>query len=462
MPALQIRPTLISAATAVLLIPAPVAAAARSKVAHRTPPVRVRVPAVHQTDLAASGLKVQLALRHRRSQRVRVATALAVAGARPVTVARARTLTLKQGKPRDLRFALTPRGRTAVAGCQAGDVVVTVTSHGFTKRHIKTTALHLDPPACGRFFSPRSFWNTPVAGDAPLDPESGALSAELQREVDAAYNSNAPPTINTTQYAPPIYTVPAGQRLTSVHLDRPANYAPALSAAFAAVPLPENVVPDAGTDSDLVLWQPSTDTLWEFWRLRREHDGWHAKWGGRLERVSRSSGAFTEPNANWGASASSLAVAGGLITPAELRRGRIDHALGLALPTARAGSFSLPAQRTDGLSSCSNAIPEGAHFRLDPSLDINALGLPPPVAALAHAAQDYGIFVRDRAGTVAFFAQNPSSLPADPYAALFGGVAPWDLLRSFPWSHLQLLQMQLQQAPGGSPPSLQDLLSGCR
>ena len=41
----------------------------------------------------------------------------------------------------------------------------------------------------------------------------------------------------------------------------------------------------------------------------------------------RSSGAFTAPNANWGASASSLAVAGGLITPADIRSGNIDHAL---------------------------------------------------------------------------------------------------------------------------------------
>jgi hypothetical protein len=448
----------ISAVAAVLLMPAP----AHGKTGREAPAVQVHVPAVHQTDLAANGLRVRLDLRRPRSQRVRVATGLAVPGARRVTLSPTRTLKLRRHKPRNLRFVLSARARTALAGCPAGAVVVTLRTSGSAERRIKTAALHLDPPVCGRFFSPLSFWNTPLASGAPLDPQSAPISAELQREVDAAYRSGAPPTINTARYATPIYTVTGDQQRTRVHLDQPATYAPTLAAAFASVPLPENAVPDPGTDSDLMVWQPATDTLWEFWRLRRARDGWHARWGGRLEHTSSSSGVFTAPDANWGASASGLAVAGGLITPADLRGGRIDHALGLALPMTRAHWFSLPAQRTDGLSSCANAVPEGAHFRLDPSLDIDALGLPPAIAALAHAAQQYGIFVRDRAGTVAFFAQNPISLPADPYPALFGGVSPSHLLRSFPWSRLQLLQMQPQQEPdAGDSPSLQDLLNGC-
>jgi hypothetical protein len=97
-------------------------------------------------------------------------------------------------------------------------------------------------------------------------------------------------------------------------------------------------------------------------------------------------------------------------------------------------------------------VPEGARFRLDPALDIGALGLAPPVAALARAAQRYGILVRDQSGAVVFFAQNPSSLPGDPYPAIFGGRSPTDLLRSFPWSHLQLVEMHLSQAAGPNPP----------
>jgi hypothetical protein len=148
-----------------------------------------------------------------------------------------------------------------------------------------------------------------------------------------------------------------------------------------------------------------------------------------------------------------------MMTPRELATGRIDHALSLAVPSTRASAFSRPAQRTDGASSCRNAVPEGARFRLDPNLDIESLGLPPPVAAIARAAQKYGIYVRDQSDSVTFYAQSSVSLPSDPYPAIFGGRQPYELLESFPWSRLQLTQMQLVQTGRGSP--LQGVLQGC-
>src|SRR3954452_2945690 len=116
MRAARLRSIVIAAGAPVLMLPAPVAAGAHRKVVRRAPAVQVRVPPIHQTDLAASGLGVHLDLRRRRPQRVRVATALAVQGARPVPLSAARTLRLRQGKPRSLRFALAPGARTALAG----------------------------------------------------------------------------------------------------------------------------------------------------------------------------------------------------------------------------------------------------------------------------------------------------------------------------------------------------------
>jgi hypothetical protein len=150
-----------------------------------------------------------------------------------------------------------------------------------------------------------------------------------------------------------------------------------------------------------------------------------------------------------------------MITPRELREGEIDHALSLGVPRTRAGWFSLPAQRTDGESRCPHAVPEGARFRLDPALDVGALGLAPPVAALARAAQRYGIFVRDQSDAVAFYAQSAVSFRTDPYPAIFGGRPPYELLKSFPWSHLELAQMDLREMPGHEPPLLGPLLGDC-
>jgi hypothetical protein len=128
----------------------------------------------------------------------------------------------------------------------------------------------------------------------------------------------------------------------------------------------------------------------------------------------------------------------------ELAAGRIDHALALAIPSARRGVFSWPAQRSDGVNDDPASIPEGARFRLDPSLDLGKLDLPPVTRMMAEAVQRYGMVVRDQTGhAVGFYAEDPAPTGSDPYGQLFGNQAPIDLLATFPWDRLQLLQMQL-------------------
>jgi hypothetical protein len=421
------------------------------RAATAAPPVRVDIAPPTRVDLLA-GRPLSLRLRHATGGSVRVAVALRVAGRRvafgaPIRVA------LRARRSRTVSVPLSTGARAALAGCSATRVDVTAVDPDFPRPRTATAPIRLDAPDCGRFFGPTSTWNSPLPADAPLDPDSTAITDVLQKQVDDGFRSSLPPTINTTSYSPPVYTVGSAQPRVPVVLDRPPDYDPDLTAAFAAgVPIPAGAQPASGADAELVVWQPSTDTMWELWQARQAPDGWHASWGGRLDGVTAGPGYFTAPHANWGTSASSLPLAGGLILPHELQSGRIDHALAIALPETRVNEFSLPAQRTDGRSSCAHSVPEGARFRLDPALDIGALGLAPPVAALARAAQRYGILVRDQSGAVVFFAQNPSSLPADPYPAIFGGQSATDLLRTFPWSHLQLVQMHLSQPAGPNPP----------
>ena len=150
----------------------------------------------------------------------------------------------------------------------------------------------------------------------------------------------------------------------------------------------------------------------------------------------------------WGASATSLAIAGGVMTFQDLQQGRIEHAIAIAIPNPRGGLYALPAQREDGHSSNPLSLPEGAHLRLDPSLDLAALHLAPLTRMMAEAAQRYGIIVRDKAPNVAFFGQDPTSTETNPYAGpsgYFGGKYPIQLLASFPWSHLQVLKMTLRE-----------------
>lgn len=302
-----------------------------------------------------------------------------------------------------------------------------------------------------RFFSPSSVWNTPIPSGAQLDPGSSRMVKALGATVEGEQAAATGPWINTTRYSVPIYTVGANQPTVRVQLTSQIQ-SPALQAALQQVPLPPDAKPSEGTDGELVVWQPSSDRLWEFWRLVRTAGGPQASWGGAMREVSSNPGVYGSeawPDAEswWGASASSLSIAGGLITLEDLQRGEINHALALALPEVRAGVYASPARRSDGKSQNPLSLPEGAHLRLDPHLDIAALHLPRTTRLIAEAAQRYGIVVRDGASVVQFFAQDPVTAPKNPYTGLggyFEGKYPNQLLAAFPWSHLQLLKMELR------------------
>jgi outer membrane biosynthesis protein TonB len=303
-------------------------------------------------------------------------------------------------------------------------------------------------PAPFRFFAPTSFWNERLSASAPVDPNSAGIVSALSGLETSEEAEKKGPAINTTAWSVPIYTVPAGQATVRVGLVNATSAA--LQSAWNAVPLPSNAQPAAGSDEHLVVWQPSTNKMWEFWGLEKPKGTWQASWGGAMENVTSNKGvygsdAWAGSSTSWGASASSLPIAGGLITFEDLERGVINHALAIAVPNVREGEYSSPAQRTDGASTGPTTLPEGAHLRLEPGLNLTALHLPPFTLMLAKAAQRYGIFVRDRSSNIAFYGQDPIPLGTEPYAGskgYFEGKSSEQLLASFPWSHLQLLKME--------------------
>lgn len=305
-------------------------------------------------------------------------------------------------------------------------------------------------PAAPRPFSPSSFWNTQVEASAPLDPRSGELMRTFRETIAFERAAAEEPSLNTSRWSVPVYRVGASQPTIRVKLDR-SYRSPALQAAWEKVPLPPNAHPAGGTDRHLVVWQPSTDHLWEFWRMSHPETGWRAAWGGAMDHASSNPGVYGPyawPGATpaWGASASSLSIAGGLITIADIESGRIDHALAMAYPDVREGVYTLPAHRTDGIVASRMVLPEGAHLRLDPKLDLSTLPMPRLTRMIAEAAQKYGIFLRSRAGHVVLYGQDPTPGVADPYTGpggFFEGLSSGEILAFFPWDHLQLLKMSL-------------------
>jgi hypothetical protein len=345
--------------------------------------------------------------------------------------------------------SLTSIGCGAVANVDAAASEAPIASSG--------SHAGADSGAAFRFFAPSSFWNEPLPQDAAIDRSSPELISALAGEAAELERDNRGPWINTRSWSVPIYTVGRSQPRVRVRLQGGAS-SRALQRAWDAVPLPPDAQPAGGTDQHLVVWQPSTNRLWEFWRLVHGPSGWHAAWGGAMRNVSRSPGVYgyrSWPGAKpwWGASASSLSIAGGLITLEDLKRGRIEHALSLSVSNIRAGVYSSPANRDDGQSESPSSLPEGARLRLPAQLDLAALHLPKLTLMIAEAAQRYGLVVRDRSYGVAFFAQDPISTGGEPYTGpggYFEGHYPNQLLASFPWQQLQVLELHLHPNGFGS------------
>jgi hypothetical protein len=289
-------------------------------------------------------------------------------------------------------------------------------------------------------FSPTSFWNLPLPADVPLHADSDRYASNIASQV-TKYYGNA--TVNVYQYTPAIYTVGADVPTVAVKYDDCQNkgYVPAdLLSQWTAVPIPSYALPADGTDKELVIYQPSTDTIWEFWVASKRSDGWYACWGGKLSDVSASNGIWPVP---FGTTATGLPFQGGIITIPELQAGVINHVIGISLVEIRAAVQSYPANRNDGRVNDPDAIAEGQRFRLDPAFDVDASSLTPTGKTIARAAQKYGFVVWDTAGSVGLRAENPMSRTGqgqpDPYPALFDGKAEWQVLQNFPWSRLQAL-----------------------
>lgn len=302
-----------------------------------------------------------------------------------------------------------------------------------------------DTLATDHIFSPNSFWYSVIPTNAKLHENSAAFVTEFLRQKTAYYGTVG---INTTAYASPVYYVDKDMPTTKVvywNCQKKQFTDTSLADQWAAVPIPDYALPAKGSDAEMTIYQPSTDTLWEFWRARQENGQWQACWGGRIKNASKNDGVFYN---GYGTTATSLPFIGGQITAEELARGEIKHAIGIALvDVERFYIFSWPAHRSDGYNpnKVPNRIPEGLRFRLDPTIDVDTLKMHPVAKVIAKAAQKYGFVVWDKAGAITLRVQNPLSYTAtrkpNPYDALFASTPQYAILNNFPWDKLQFLPM---------------------
>jgi hypothetical protein len=297
------------------------------------------------------------------------------------------------------------------------------------------------PGVDARPFSADGFWNREIPDDAALASDSAQLVTAFNHQWQTFYGTVG---INTNAYSIPIYTVPADQPTTKVTIKDASlcHQDAGLSEQFAAVPIPSDAQPATGDDSSMAIYQPDTDTAWEMWLAERNpfSGEWSACWGGRIEHVSQSAGAFQWP---YGVAAAGIAYLGGTIKVSEMRAGEIKHAISVNLVHTKADTQVPPANRNDGNSTASDAIPEGTRFRLDPSIDVTKLGLKPSGVVIARALQRYGMIVTDTAGAVVLVAEDGQPYvrlgQPDPWTEAFAPQDAYQVLSWVPWNRLQVV-----------------------
>jgi hypothetical protein len=325
-----------------------------------------------------------------------------------------------------------------------------------------------------RLFAADSYRNSPLPDDAPIDAFSGHYRQILIEHLQGLEEPGAF-GVNTKNSSAPVYTVPAHQRRVRVEVDqgllgsRSDASAAALQAQWNDVPLPPGAQPanagELGRDNHLVVYQPASDTLWEFHGFRYDLFGNpRADYGGRMTNVSQNPGHFTGPldsppgPGTWyGATATSIPLLAGLQRIDELRDGSIDHVVSFTAPNIRYGFCRYPAQRTDSRGAESDTpLPEGIRFRLPPGEITGFDELTPYGQMVAKAVQKYGMVFTDRGRNFAFEAEDPLPTGANPYPdEIFGGddaygadpEDPGFVLRNFPWQDLQALADPYPERP---------------
>lgn len=284
------------------------------------------------------------------------------------------------------------------------------------------------PPEAGTASTPfaaTSSWRQAIPADAATDPNSVAMIKAVQSSP--ALNANM------VAFGVPIYTVDSGTPAFTVTCG--ASRWGVCPFAGWPVLIPDGAAPNSGSDGVMVTVDEASGTIFEFWRARKDDRRWSASWGAvNSLRGSGWGGAST------GSGASRLA---GVIRVAEIAAGVIPHALALQTNNA-CSTFRAPALKSDGTSTRSDCLPEGARLQLDPTLDLGKLDLTPGERAVATAMQRYGGFVMDVAGTglSVSFELDTQAVPGtlgDTYKAA-GFRWDYDAMEHVPWDRLRVLK----------------------
>jgi hypothetical protein len=301
---------------------------------------------------------------------------------------------------RNRHSAITTLIVTTSAACAAGPA-----TDPPTERH--PTAAET---SAWRPFSADSPWNTTIADGAAIDADSAALIADLASSAPGGRRLH----INMDQWTIPLYWADATTPRVTVRASI-GGLGFVTSNGFdgsASVRVPVDAMPDSMSDGHLLVIDRTTNTEWGFFQARRDGGGWGCTLCAAMDLGGTGVRPFKPRNPTWytshGPRACGFPLVAGLLRPGSVRAGRVDHALVIAYRHIRAGTYTLPAttaqSRIGDQAIAGRGIPCGGRIQLDPTLDLDTLGLSPGGKVVARALQEYGAYVGDYSDGITLYA----------------------------------------------------------
>lgn len=308
-----------------------------------------------------------------------------------------------------------------------------------------------------KFFSPESYWNTPLPASPTIHPDNARL-IEMSRWSAVGPGLH----INLHAWTIPIFEadaatprVPVGRHLPDEAVGKRflANSKPLLHSAHPIghhrsfgpeIPIPAVARPDGQIDAHLAIIDPATRTAWDMWAAHQRPDGtWAACTG--ISYSLDGPGVFdpAEFAIRNGESihlygpgrATGVPIIAGLILHEEILAGRIEHKLAFAAQaSALLAHYHPPTTWTDG--GVPGGIPGGALLQLDPALDLAPFNLSPAALVVAKALQEYGAVLTDYAGNITLYGEG---LWSDVAGRSWNNTLNEDALFGIPFEHYRYL-----------------------
>ena len=300
-------------------------------------------------------------------------------------------------------------------------------------------------------YGPNSFWNKPIGGAWPVDPDSAAMIANMCTLSSGAYVTGSVLANSATYGIPTVYATVSDPLYSLTSTSAPIGAEP-VSCYVPTTAVPNQNSPGHVTEQGrLVVFQPDGTEV--------DFDGFTRTAGVPTPAsVGKCSGTVWGAGRDaWGTMPakgvagngagilSGVALAGGVITVAEMAAGVIPHALQINMPLGlvRNGGPFWPVARNTGFYAGTSYIPLGARIALDPAYDVAGSAFPAWKKTILTALQTYGAIVSDREGTAIRVHGQWTGVDAD-WTGL--GVGIDVTLGDLPWSSCRVMALSLLSA----------------